>query len=225
MVEPIVIVGFDVDGCIIDSFKPHFMAFNYLIGQYGLPPMDAEKYKQINFDYKLVYLELGIKDEIAKLNEIYWPVFNMLIRELKPRLVPNAREVLYFLSQNISRLILITNQSEENIKFYDSYNNFLVYFNETIYVKCPLNKYEALKALKNKYNSDNIIFIFVSDAPDDLLYAQMAGWKVYGLPKYSFSSEANLQAAIQRGNGGSLQDIYEFKEMFLDDNGEFKTPR
>lgn len=220
-----VIMAFDIDGCLIDSFKPHFMAFNYLIGRYGLSPLEAEEYKKINLNYRLVYRDLGITEDLEKLNEIYWPVFNVLIRELKPPLAENAREVLYFLSQNVFRLILVTNQSEENIEFYDGYNKFLVYFNEVFYINCPLSKYEVLKNIKDSYpDKEDIIFIFISDAPDDLEAGQEAGWNVYGLPKYGFSAAENLQAAIQPGRGALLQDIYELKEMFLDDNGKFKTP-
>lgn len=219
MALPKVVFSFDADGLLIDSFPSQLMAFNYLIGKYGLLPMDIETYRQINKNYRLVYQDLGITDDMEILNKIYWPVFDLLIRELKPSLVENAREVLYFLSQNVFCLILITNQKKENIEFYDSYNNFLVYFNEAFYINCPLNKYEVLQNIKDSYpDKDDIIFIFVSDSPDDLEAGQEAGWNVYGIAKYGFSSPDNLRKVIRPGNGALLQDIYELIEMFCDDN-------
>lgn len=219
MALPKVVISFDADGLLIDSSPSHLMAFNYLIGKYGLLPMDIEKYRQINTDYRLVYQDLGITDDMETLNKIYWPAFDVLVRELNPLLVENAREVLYFLSQNVFRLILITNQKKENIEFYDSYSNFLIYFNEAFYVNCLSSKYEVLQNIKDSHpDKEDIIFIFVSDTPDDLEAGQEAGWNVYGIAKYGFSSPDNLRKVIRPGNGALLQDIYELMEMFCEDN-------
>lgn len=218
-------IGFDLDGTLVDSVYPHFLAVNILLQKCGkLPIKDLVVLRELNVDYKKFYQKLGIQTAVDELDKIFQPVFQLMVEEWMPLLFPEVEEVLLFLKKYGARLVLVTGQQKEIAQLYNIYSrqcsnikfDFLDFFgSRNIFFVSHGGKESILKLIKQKeFNPRENIYIYISDTPDDLLAAQRAGWKVYGVVT-GFSAKENLEKVIERGNGGIIQNLLELKSMFL----------
>lgn len=212
------LIGFDLDGTLVDSVCPHFMAINFLLLKYEKQPIkDLSAFRELNVDFRKFYQEMGIQASIEELDKLYQPCFRMFVGEWMPALSQSVKEVLSFL-RPYARLVLVTAQQAEIIQLYSVYSDFNIFEffgqDNAFLVQNSESKESILRAIRQERSDQDNIYIYISDTPDDLIGAQKAGWKVYGIIN-GFSSKENLEKAIAKGNGGIIQDILELKSMFL----------
>jgi len=215
--ETDIVIGFDLDGPLIDSFDAHWQVVNAVMAFYKKPALTKEELLlKTPLNYEGLYYNAGIRDNWEKTRAIYIPAFRKAIKENPPNLFSDVRETLCYL-EDMARLYLVTNNNQENVSFYDSYANFLNFFYEIIFVSGGASKYEFLKYIKNKETFGGRVdkgFVFISDMPGDLIAAQEAGWLVYGIPR-GYASERILKKAIKKGQGDIIKDLFELRDMFL----------
>lgn len=217
MSETNIVIGFDLDGPLIDSLDAHWQGVNAVMNFYKKPALTKkELLSKTPLSYEELYYNAGIRDAYEKLRAIYIPVFKKAIEKNPPNLFFDARESLRYL-EDVARLYLVTNNDRESVDFYNSYANFLDFFYEVLVVLGGASKYEFLKYIKDKETFGGKInkkFIFITDTPGDLIAAQEAGWLVYGIPR-GYASKRILKKVIKKGRGDIIKDLFELRDMFL----------
>ena len=103
-------VFFDLDGTLIDQFKPIYRSYLHALEELNLEPVDYETVKQTVGGSVDVTMERLIGPELAPLAvEIFLPYFNEIMFEDLIAL-PGAKEILEALQAQGKRLAVFTNK-------------------------------------------------------------------------------------------------------------------
>ncbi|MBL62712.1 MAG: haloacid dehalogenase [Opitutae bacterium] len=104
------IVFFDLDGTLIDQFKPIYRSYLHALERLGLEPVDYETVKRTVGGSVDVTMERLIGPELApRAVEIFLPYFDSIMFEDLIAL-PGAMEILESLQANDKRLAVFTNK-------------------------------------------------------------------------------------------------------------------
>ena len=125
-------VLFDLDGTLIDQFKPIYRSYLHALEQLGLEPVDYETVKRTVGGSVDVTMERLIGPELApRAVEIFLPYFGKIMFEDLVAL-PGAKEILEALQTQGKRLAVFTNKRGDAARTTLDHLQFMPYLDEVI---------------------------------------------------------------------------------------------
>jgi phosphoglycolate phosphatase len=171
-------VFFDLDGTLIDQFKPIYRSYLHALEELGLPTVDYETVKRTVGGSVDVTMERLIGPELApRAVEIFLPYFDKIMFEDLIAL-PGSREILEALQAQGKRLAVFTNKRGDAARATLDHLGFMPLLDEVFGANdTPWRKPQPEFSLHvlEKMNTSPEASCLVGDSPFDLQSAAVVG--------------------------------------------------
>lgn len=185
------LIGFDLDGTLINTLPDLSLTINAMFADYGLPQVPPEKVltwigKGGGIFFKNAIAHTGKtfpEAQLAEMRTSFDKYYSTYVSE-KSELYPNVKQTLETLKAQGYILVVITNKPTKLVKPVLSAFDIYALFDETLggqsVPKIKPDPYPILYICE-KFNIQPSEMLFVGDSENDVIAAKAAGCEVVGL--------------------------------------------